>query len=458
MNEFIIGKIGKFWTNVSEFPGILNKIQGRYEFTILDKNFNNSDDYILINGTIEDYKLSIILINKTIESKFSFNELNTYYVKQLLVGKFFNNLDEIKFSNVHIKFNNIANVINFSHLNEFITRDFEDPKLIISLNEIKPFNVDFNDFTLKICFEKYATMRHMGTGEFIDSELSIVIALDYNNKQSIKQIREDIVILQNLFSFITGKSEIIELTSFEEKNKINIIYPLISNNHFTNNWRPTAIQINESNYVQIFKKWFDNYNNLNSIYDLFCSIDEIHLNPSTLFLTYAQILESYHRQRFNGEYIPKKDFNKIAKEIYNCTKNSDEIIKLPDDDNKGKLKMKIKSSITYSFEYTLKDRLLEIFDKLTNYDFFEDILNQNNDLEDDDKLNSFADIIKDNRNYYTHYGNKKDTVVEGFELIKLNDLMKLTINLILLMELGFSIDEINRITNDDPNFSFIEVY
>ncbi len=131
---------------------------------------------------------------------------------------------------------------------------------------------------------------------------------------------------------------------------------------------------------------------------------------------------------------------------------------LPDDNNKGQLKMKIKSSITYSFEYTLKDRLLEVFDKLTNYDFFEDILNQNSDSEEDDKLNAFADIIKDNRNYYTHYGNKKDTVVEGSELSKLNDLMKLTINLILLMELGFSIDEINRITNDDPNFSFIEVY
>lgn len=297
----------------------------------------------------------------------------------------------------------------------------------------------------------------MGTGEFIDSELAISIVLDYENIQSLDSIWEDVVILQNLLTFLTGKSEIIDLTSIEEKNEIHIINSLVSNNIFVNNWMPTAIQINESNYVQIFKKWFDNYNNLNSIYGLFCSIDEIHLNPSTLFLTYAQILESYHRQRFNGEYIPKKDFNKIAKEIYNCTKNSEEIKKLPDDNNKDQLKMKIKSSITHSFEYTLKDRLLEIFDKLNNYDFFEDILNQNND-SDDDKLDSFADIIRDNRNYYTHYGNKKDTVVEGSELIRLNDLMKLTINLIFLMELGFSIDEINRITNDDPNFSFIEVY
>lgn len=459
MNEFITDKIGKFWTNIGEFQGILNKNHGKYEFTILDKIFDNSDDFILVNGIIENYKLSFILINKPVESKFTFNEVrNTYYIKQLFIGKFFNNFDEIKFSNVHIKFNNIANAINFSVLNNFFTRDEENSRLIISFKEIKPYCVNIDDFTLKLVFEKYSTMKHMGTGEFIDSELAILVVLDYEDNQSLNSIWEDVVILQNLLTFITGKSEIIELTSFEEKKEIHIINSLVSNKIFVNNWMPTAIQINESNYVQIFKKWFDNYSNLNSIYNLFCSIDEIHFNPSTLFLTYAQILESYHRQRFSGEYISKSNFRKISKDIYSCAKNSDEIKNLPEDYNKGQLKMKIKSSITYSFEYTLKDRLLEIFDKLINYDFFEDILNQNSDSEDDDKLNYFADIIKDNRNYYTHYGNKKDTVVEGSELIKLNDLMKLTINLILLMELDFSIDEINRITNDDPNFSFIDVY
>jgi len=133
MNEFITDKIGKFWTNIGEFQGILNKNYEKYEFTILDKIFDNFDDYILVNGIIENYKLSFILINKPVESKFTFNEVrNTYYVKQLFIGKFFNNFDEIKFSNVHIKFNNIANVINFPALSEFFTRDEENSSLIIS--------------------------------------------------------------------------------------------------------------------------------------------------------------------------------------------------------------------------------------------------------------------------------------------------------------------------------------
>lgn len=460
MNEFFVNKIGKFWISEHEiFKGILNKNKGRYEFTILDKIFDSSKDYILINGTIENYKLSFILINKPVESKLTFNEFRkTYYVKQLFIGRFFNNFDDIKFNNVRIKINNIANVINFSPLNDFLTCDEENSRVIVSFEEVEPYCVNLDDFMLKLCFEKYSTMKHMGTGEFIDSELAISVVLDYDNYQSLSRIRKDVVILQNLFTFITGKSEIIDLTSIEEKNKIHIISPMVSNKTFVNNWMPTAIQINERNYTEIFKKWFDNYNNLNSIYDLFCSIDEIHLNPSTLFLSYAQILESYHRKRYVGEYISKKDFKKIVKEIYKCTKNSDEIKNLPDDYNKGQLKMKIKSSITHSFEYTLNDRLIEIFNKLTVYDFFEDILDQNTNLDDVDKLESFAEIIRDNRNYYTHYGNRKDAVVEGFELIKLNDLLKLTIHLILLMELGFSTEEINRITEEDPNFSFIEVY
>jgi len=46
MNDFITDKIGKFWTKIDEFQGILNKNHGKYEFTILDKIFDNSNDYI----------------------------------------------------------------------------------------------------------------------------------------------------------------------------------------------------------------------------------------------------------------------------------------------------------------------------------------------------------------------------------------------------------------------------
>ena len=154
MNDFITDKIGKFWTNIDEFQGILTKNHNNYEFTILDKIFDNSEDYILVNGIIENYKLSFILINKPVESKFTFKEVRkTFRIKQLFVSKFFNNFDEIKFSNVHIKFSNIANVINFPILNEFFTRDEENSNLIISFKEIKPYCVNMGDFTLKLCLK-----------------------------------------------------------------------------------------------------------------------------------------------------------------------------------------------------------------------------------------------------------------------------------------------------------------
>ena len=179
-------------------------------------------------------------------------------------------------------------------------------------------------------------------------------------------------------------------------------------------------------------------------------MENSRLNPISLFLTYAQILESYHRQRYDGCYVDTERFKKISKKIRKYLKNMDEINEIENENHKIELKNKITSSVKFSYEFTLKDRLLEIFADLKSCNFFEDILEK---FTAADKIDEFSNLIKDNRNYYTHYGKRKDNILDDANLIELNEALDCIINLIFLKELKFSDEDINSITKKSRMFA-----
>ena len=187
------------------------------------------------------------------------------------------------------------------------------------------------------------------------------------------------------------------------------------------------------------------------MYDLYFSLEDSHLSSITLFLTYAQILESYHRQRYEGEYSDKQNFKRISKKVRKCLKETDEIKSIEDDNERIELTNKIVSSIKFSYEFTLHDRLLELFNELSVYDFFQEILYKFV-KDSDDPIEDFTKLIKNNRNYYTHYGNKNENVLEDVSLIELNEALDMVIKLIFLKELDFKVDEVNEITAKDKTF------
>ena len=186
---------------------------------------------------------------------------------------------------------------------------------------------------------------------------------------------------------------------------IDLILPIVSEESVESRQYPSAIQLDESNADFIIKKWFENSNRFDSFYDdLYFSLEKSSLNPTTLFLTYCRMLESYHKQRYSEQRV------------------------------------------------FFQNRLTELFSDLIAYDFFKEILEKYGCEEED--IVKFSSIIKDNRNYYTHYGRIKDNVVDGKELLELNEVLKLIIDLIFLKEFEFSVDEINDITSKSKNFRF----
>ena len=196
---------------------------------------------------------------------------------------------------------------SFNHNYTSETEKNYSPLIIDPQNDMV---VNFKNFILKIRLNHFYEKRgNFGNGQYANFKEEIIIIIEYSKKENLNKITEDIRIIQNLFTFLTGRSRVIELNGFDkEYEEVNLIIPMVSNEVINRSQYPSAIQLTNSNIENIVKKWFENYKQFNSVYDLYFSLEDSHLNPSTLFLTYAQILESYHRQRYEGEYADKQKF------------------------------------------------------------------------------------------------------------------------------------------------------
>lgn len=75
----------------------------------------------------------------------------------------------------------------------------------------------------------------------------------------------------------------------------------------------------------------------------------------------------------------------------------------------------------------------------------------------DKQIKTFCDIIKDGRNYYTHYAEEPENLLKDIEFLTLVDSLDLIIKLIFLKEFGLTESEINNITQD-PRFKLNEYY
>lgn len=448
--------MGIFWIGnkeVESFQGIINKENEDLTFSTVNKVFNQDEDFILINGMISAQKVSFLIINYPIEETNNYcanKHLNEkkFFIYYLFESAHFKDIDNIKFKNITLKMDNISSAIKLPKLKYEFHK--EKPLTILPTENII---IQIKDCNLKIKANYFDSTQELGNGKIVKVEEETQIIIEYFNEQNVDRIIKDVKIIENLFTFLTGNSNIIEIYEATEFGNIYMKLPIYSTE--PNNKRNfQSITLNKGNVENIFKKWFDFY----EYFELYYSIDNT-MNAPTLFLTYAQIIEGYHRRSYDGIYVEEEKFKKLGQRLYKCIKESKEINDLNiTKSEKGKLKEKIHNSINFSYEYSLKDRLIELFNELYQYNKFKEILKKYSDEDGVKAIDEFSKIVKASRNYYTHYGTKEKEVVEGKELIELNNALEIIINLIILRNLGFSKKEINEITKKHPNFQILRVF
>ncbi|WP_039764939.1 HEPN domain-containing protein [Caldicellulosiruptor sp. F32] len=186
------------------------------------------------------------------------------------------------------------------------------------------------------------------------------------------------------------------------------------------------------------RNWFKKVDLLKPVYDLyFGTLYNPRMYLEHRFLSLIQAIESYHQRTYGGKYLSDEDY----KEVYNALVNA-----IPSD-VRNDLRDRLKRYLKYGNEFSLRKRLEEIFDK------YREILNVFIEKE-----SVFIDKVVNTRHYLTHYDEKlKEQAANGEELYNLTQKLKILLEICLLTELGFSLDEIKRLFSENRRYKMASI-
>lgn len=192
----------------------------------------------------------------------------------------------------------------------------------------------------------------------------------------------------------------------------------------------------QDSLAEIFESWFEKKDRLRLVRELFFgTVYSDRLYQRFIFLSYAQALESFHRAKKTGIYIPKDQYRNLK----------DTLLSHIPSDIDSSLKDSLESRISHGNEYTLRTRLKELIDDLGNrlsslivrYHFEEDFIKK----------------VVNTRNYFTHNDiTYKNKALSGNDLYHANEMLRFLLIILLLQELNIEEEIIFRGIRDSLEY------
>jgi len=173
-----------------------------------------------------------------------------------------------------------------------------------------------------------------------------------------------------------------------------------------------------------FKNWFQEEEVLRPVYDLLLStVYSPGQHVQSTFLSLAQALESFHRRVHGGNYLSEEGYSSIKNAL---------IAAIPAGIDE-KLSGKLKAMLQYANELSLKSRLDNLLEGIRR--------DHLDNLAGTDDPRRFVRSLVDIRNYLTHYGEHKPSILESTtEMYNLNRRLTALLLLLILKYLGLPED------------------
>lgn len=178
----------------------------------------------------------------------------------------------------------------------------------------------------------------------------------------------------------------------------------------------------ENKFETCLQNWHGKYDELEPVYQLYFGTlygRFVYLNLR--FLCLVQALEAYHRRAISNEELPKERHKERLTSILNAA---------PLEHKKW-----LKEKLAYRNEPSLRSRIKYLCDMFST---------TVKTLIPDTRY--FINKVVDTRNYMTHYDlNLKDKRAEGKELFIITEKLRIMIEMCLMKEIGFNLDEISNL-------------
>lgn len=384
------------------------------------KEWLNTD--IILGITYSGPKITLIgckQIKKKISLDYPFRITIAFNINYVIIGQHFRKIEDLKFNEIGVNFNNLDEWVNISGFN------FEDndDEIIIKYRAPKTKKVYIDpgweiSLGLKISGPSHSIVQKEGK---IEQEVNVIIKS--KEPRLFEDCRGVIDIFQDLLSFavmepifplnIEGKNELGNVTILYKYSDIylknNMVYP--------DDMLFIFGDISE-NFEEIIKKWFENRIQAKISYDLYFGTlynPKMYLHHT--FLSIIQAIESFHREVYESYEMHPDEHKARITEILDV---------IP------KYREWLEQKLNYSNEPSLRKRLTELYDK------YSIILNKY--IKNEKK---YVNKIISTRNDLIHPDSSHvNKAMQGKELYNIIKYAKLLLEICFLNQMGFSIAEI----------------
>lgn len=443
--------IGYWWLPGNEknsIPGTLTiHNNGDYILQLLDTFKNGS---VIVNfRIIREFEL-IIGIAREEDSNYdySFKLLNSIVVS--------NSLNKLTYYKLHASFilksvsSELSGTLKFDSIildPQFLNEWIDNSSFDLSYpneqnNKLHDFSLRYKqpepiilfenqDFTLKLL--TVISYKHPTNSQFNCSQ-SAFLKLEFLEQKSLTEIRETSKKIRNFFTLAIGTPIKMSRISVGWQNNKGVYFDYLWKDKFPNNFN-NPMKIHNSMQMllgydflkddvnQVFQNWFNKYDDLKfTINNFFGTLYNDFLYTEDKFLNYVFGLEVYHRTKYGGFNHKNENYLKIRKDILDQIHNKRHI-------------QWLESRLRKHTENSLKQRLEHLFE----------VHNQSlNGLVDD--VEKFIDNVVETRHFHVHekVQNKELVITDIIELSRMTKKLRVFIQAILMFELGFDHEVINK--------------
>jgi hypothetical protein len=426
------------------------KVSGTLRFTpdegaILDligsfkdiKNMNKMLEPEIILGVSSNGKN--ITLYKCFETKSSFSspgfQTSSFYANFVFIGAHFQKSEDIKFKSISVHYLHLDEWVNISGFDI----KWEEKGVIIKYKMPEPFHADISD-GLKILINIRPTWPSLS---FVQKEATIKqkteIKIETSEDKSFEDYRKIIYHIQNFLSLgIMESVHPLAIAGLTEVNKemiedkayyppVEVFYRLSDIPKGHKSLLPVDMLFTfkdiSNRFESFLRNWFEKKDLLEPVYNLyFGTLYNPRMYLEHRFLSFIQAIESFHQRTYGGGYLSDEDY----KVVYNAL-----VTAIPEG-VRSDLKDRLKEYLKYGNEFSLRKRLKEVFDK------YQEILDRFIENKND-----FVEKVVNTRNYLTHHDKElKERAANGEDLYRLTQKLKMCLEICLLIELGFSSEEI----------------
>lgn len=338
--------------------------------------------------------------------------------------------------------------VQFSHLEEWVYRsvyfdvDYDDGSFIVQLSEQprQPAVIEYDGFEIEFILRGPRRAESLSEVRF---SYSVGLQIRTESKRPISDFNEIIRRLQNFFSLaLSTPTDVKSVQGFTPsaertlRNGRQIREP-VEIRQFGTFYRPSESDFHSpqallpfgkfaGEVAEIVRKWLAFYEELEPVLvNYFSTVHASKMYREHRFLSLTQAVESLHRRRFKGRYMPDDEYRSgLYQELV------DSIPDYVDRDFRAALS----NGFKYANEYSLRKRVRELVEKLP--DGISHLFRQSN---------RFANEVADSRNYLVHLTDEKEKEYERAESIDvLADHLELVLQTLLMRELGIDDEKISE--------------